>query len=138
MADQVAVLQTGTLTLLGFLQKRPRPLSTLAEACRAWIRTTVAVAIVVGSMVCLGIDSAKAVKSITEDTKHPFLVTVFLHSPFCLLDLRPVYVLAMLLFNCRQFEKLTTGTCDLIRTGLVDGLDSGAWTVDSCQIKGLM
>ncbi|OWA50593.1 hypothetical protein BV898_15104 [Hypsibius exemplaris] len=137
MADQVAVLQTGTLTLLGFLQKRRRPLSTLAESCRAWIRTTVAVAIVVGSIVCLGIDSAKAVKSIIEDTKHPFLVTVFLHSPFCLLDLRPVYVLAMLLYNCRQFEKLTTAAnnfaTELVYLGTPDS-PAGFWK-RKCRTK---
>ncbi|OQV19941.1 hypothetical protein BV898_05948 [Hypsibius exemplaris] len=45
-----------------------------------------------------------------DDTMHPFLVTAFLYSPFCLLDLRPVYVLAMLLYNRQNFEKLTTGT----------------------------
>ncbi|OQV19940.1 hypothetical protein BV898_05947 [Hypsibius exemplaris] len=114
MADHVAVLQTGTLAFLGFLQKRQRPLSTLAESCGAWIRTTVAAAIVVGSMVCFGIDSAKAVKSMIDDTMHPFLVTAFLYSPFCLLDLRPVYVLAMLLYNRRNFEKLTTAANEFI------------------------
>ncbi|OQV19944.1 hypothetical protein BV898_05951 [Hypsibius exemplaris] len=112
MADQVAVLQTGTLTLLGFLQKRRRPLSTLAEACGAWVRTTVAVAIVVGSMVCFGIDSAQAVKSMTDKTNYSFLVKVFIYSPYCLLDLRPVYVLVLLLYNRRKFEKLTTAAND--------------------------
>ncbi|OQV19945.1 hypothetical protein BV898_05952 [Hypsibius exemplaris] len=140
MADQVAVLQTCTLAFLGFLQKRRRPLSTLAEACGAWIRTTVAVAVVGSSMVCLGIDSAKAVKSMINDTMHPFLVTAFLYSPFCLLDLRPVYILAMLLYNRQKFEKLTTGRRSVRRVGgqfsledgwafrRVDGY-SGGWTV---------
>ncbi|OQV19943.1 hypothetical protein BV898_05950 [Hypsibius exemplaris] len=114
MADQVAVLQTGTLAFLGFLPKRPRPPSTLAEACRAWIRTIVAAAFICGSMVCFGIDSALAVKTMIDDTEHPFLVTAFLHSPFCLLDLRPVYVLAMLLYNRRHFEKLTTAADEFI------------------------
>ncbi|OQV19946.1 hypothetical protein BV898_05953 [Hypsibius exemplaris] len=114
MADQVAVLQTGTLAFLGFLQKRRRPLSTLAEACGAWIRTTVAVAVVGGSMVCLGIDSALAVKAMTDETKHPFLVKIFIFSPYCLLDLRPVCVLAMLLYNRHEFEKLKTAADDFI------------------------
>ncbi|OWA50595.1 hypothetical protein BV898_15106 [Hypsibius exemplaris] len=106
--------------------------ATLAKASGV-DSTTVAAAIVVRQHDLLRIDSAKAVKSMIDDTMHPPR-DAFLYSPFGLLDLRPVYVLAMLLYNRQNFEKLTTGTCDLIRTGRVNELDSGACV----SINGLM
>ncbi|OQV21168.1 hypothetical protein BV898_04928 [Hypsibius exemplaris] len=109
MADQIAKTQTSILTLLGF-QPTLHNLSSLKKGniLAEWVRKTVGLAILCGSLICIVVAAVQATLWILAmHANQSMLILLFGQSPRFFTAARPFFVLALAFHRKRpQFQQL--------------------------------